>query len=54
MDGQGSKVKMLDGVQGISGLGTKRSEDAGLGDKDEGGAGSQQGPASHGGCGEAH
>lgn len=37
MDGQGgelhmgSKVKLLDGVQGISTLGTKRSKDAGQG-----------------------
>lgn len=27
----GSKVKLLDGVQGISALGTKRSKDAGQG-----------------------
>lgn len=36
-----SKVKLLDGVQGISGLGTKRSEDAGQGDKDGGGVRSE-------------
>lgn len=45
MDGQGgqlhtgAKVRLLDGVQGISGLGTKRSEDAGQGDKAGGGVG---------------
>lgn len=54
MDSQGeevhtrSKVKLLDGVQGISGLGTKRSEDAGQGDNDGGGVGSERGPDSHG------
>lgn len=59
MDSQGeevhtrSKVKWLDGVQGISGLGTKRSEDAGQGDKDGGGVGSEQGPDSHGCCRKA-
>lgn len=31
------KVKLLDGVQGISALGTKRSKDARQGDKGEGG-----------------
>lgn len=35
----GSKVNLLDGIQGISALGTKRSEDAGQGDKDRGGVG---------------
>lgn len=48
-----SKVKLLDGVQGISGLGTKCSEDAGQVDKDGGGVGREQGPDSHGWCREA-
>lgn len=43
-----SKVKLLDGVQGISGLGTKCSEDAGQVDKNGGGVGRELGPDSHG------
>lgn len=46
----GSKVKLLDGVQGISALGTKRSEDAGPGDKDGGRMGRGEGPDSQGWC----
>jgi hypothetical protein len=44
----GSKVKLLDRVQGISALGTKCSEDAGQGDKDGGGVRRGQDPDSHG------
>lgn len=59
MDGQGgelhtgAKVKVLAGVQGISDLRTKHSEDAGQGDKAGGGVGREQGPDSHGRCREA-
>lgn len=58
MDGQdgklhtGSKVKLLDRVQGISALGTKRSKDAGQGVR-WGWGWREQGPGSHGWCREA-